>query len=670
MQLSMLPEQIKITNEDIVYAENILLPKGKLFDIERHDFIKNLDTIDLQAVPGSGKTTALLAKLLILENYMPFDNGSGILVISHTNAAIDEIKNRIGKHCPKLFSYPNFIGTIQSFVDHFLAIPYYVNIYKKKPHRIDNETFLDRFNFKYPRNLRYSLEQRLNLKYNSFLLEIEIDEAEKIVNFISLENITIPRASENSETYKKLVDTKNYLIDNGFLNFNDAYFLANDYIQKFIRIKKFLQKRFRFVFVDEMQDMAKHQYDILEKLFYKKVIIRQVYQRIGDKNQAIYSSGNIETSEIWKNSCRKILKLKGSHRLSKKTANVVKYFGLDYLEIEGLNSVADIKPNIIVFDDPNEVLPKFTEIIKNYELDKIETDNKYPFHAIGWTTHKTEEEQNTDKIRIQDYHENYEKDEAKPKIDYKNLKSHLLFYDKEKPTLKPIRNNILNALIKIIRLEDKKDENGRDYKKNSFLKYLKNNNTEKYEELKLRIYEWSFEVKKGNAEIIFSELKDYIPIFLKDVFEINVLKSETQNFLNDEPSSESDSISNFRNINEKNNIYVNEDNGIEVKIGTVHSVKGKTHTATLYMECFYERDVLGGNYESQRLRGVLTKEKKVEDILNNDDLTDFKKKILTQTSKMVYVGFSRPTHLLCFAVHKDRLNADFENDNWEIINCN
>ena len=88
------------------------------------------------------------------------------------------------------------------------------------------------------------------------------------------------------------------------------------------------------------------------------------------------------------------------------------------------------------------------------------------------------------------------------------------------------------------------------------------------------------------------------------------------------------------------------------------------------MECFYERDVLGGNYESQRLRGVLTKEQKVEDILNNDDLTDFKKKILTQTSKMVYVGFSRPTHLLCFVVHKDRLNADFENDNWEIINCN
>lgn len=115
--------KINITDEDIVYPERVLLFKGQEFDDERKIFIKNLETIDLQAVPGSGKTTALLAKLLILEKHLPFDNGSGILVISHTNAAIDEIKSRIAKYCPKLFSYPNFVGTIQSFVDEFLAIP-------------------------------------------------------------------------------------------------------------------------------------------------------------------------------------------------------------------------------------------------------------------------------------------------------------------------------------------------------------------------------------------------------------------------------------------------------------------------------------------------------------------------------------------------------------------
>ena len=86
-------QAIEITNEDIQYAESILLPLGKTFDDERRDFIRNLSTIDLQAVPGSGKTTALLAKLLILETKLPLHGSSGILVLSHTNAAVDEIKD-------------------------------------------------------------------------------------------------------------------------------------------------------------------------------------------------------------------------------------------------------------------------------------------------------------------------------------------------------------------------------------------------------------------------------------------------------------------------------------------------------------------------------------------------------------------------------------------------
>src|SRR3989304_6350892 len=133
----MQPEKIQVTDEDIKYTEKILLEEREYFDYERIAFIKNFEPIDLQAVPGSGKTTALLAKLLILERYLPFKDGSGILVISHTNAAVNEIKNRIGKYCPKLFSYPNFVGTIQSFVDQFLAVPYYVICKKKKPVRID-----------------------------------------------------------------------------------------------------------------------------------------------------------------------------------------------------------------------------------------------------------------------------------------------------------------------------------------------------------------------------------------------------------------------------------------------------------------------------------------------------------------------------------------------------
>jgi len=680
----MLPGKVKITNEDIVYAERILLPQGIIFDAERQDFIKNLDTIDLQAVPGSGKTTALLAKLLILEKYLPFNDGSGILVLSHTNVAIDEIKNRIGKYCPKLFSYPNFVGTIQSFVDQLFAIPYYVNKYKKKPFRIDKGTYDDKIEKRLSELwlYRYKLSNE-DLKKVQHIAKVNpskfynfrfsINNERKIIltevlngKMLEIKKLRGKTKKENYYDYSDEVKKKLYewfiifkydLLENErSLHFDDAYFLAKLYLQIFPQIKELLQKRFQFVFVDEMQDMDKHQHDLLENIFYEDGKSLSKYQRIGDLNQAIHN--NITSDDCWTPRANS-LKLSGSNRLTPEVAKVIKCFGLDYQEIEGLRESCNLKPHIMVFEDPQKVLLKFTEIIKNYELDKMETDNKYPFHAIGWTTHKTEEEKNSDKIRLQDYYDNYEKDQAKPKIDYKNLKSHLFFYDKEKPTLEPIRSNILNAFLKIIRFERKKDENERDYTKNNFLKYLRNTYPKKYEEFKLRIYQWSFEIKKGNIETIFPELKKYIPIFLKNVFNIYVLKSETQNFLNDELLSESNSISNFLNISEKKNVYVNEDNGIEVKVGTVHSVKGKTHTATLYLESFFYKDG-DKSYESQRLINQL----------KNETVKDSVGKRVKQSAKMVYVGFSRPTHLLCFAIHKDRFSTDFENDNWEIINCN
>ena len=103
MLLNMSQHEIKISDSDIAYTERILFGKAGAFydnEGERKAFIKNLNTVDLQAVPGSGKTTVLLAKLLILERHLQFKDGSGILVISHTNTAVDEIRNRIGKYCP------------------------------------------------------------------------------------------------------------------------------------------------------------------------------------------------------------------------------------------------------------------------------------------------------------------------------------------------------------------------------------------------------------------------------------------------------------------------------------------------------------------------------------------------------------------------------------------
>lgn len=58
---------MNITDIDINEAEKTLLPKDMHFDDERRDFIKDLESCDLLAVPGSGKTTALQAKLFCME---------------------------------------------------------------------------------------------------------------------------------------------------------------------------------------------------------------------------------------------------------------------------------------------------------------------------------------------------------------------------------------------------------------------------------------------------------------------------------------------------------------------------------------------------------------------------------------------------------------------------
>jgi len=83
---------------------------------------------------------------LVIRSLLTFSDGSGILVISHTNAAVDEINRTIGRHCQRLFSYPNFVGTIQSFVDQFLAIPYFVNQFRKRPTSIEQSSYDDAAN--------------------------------------------------------------------------------------------------------------------------------------------------------------------------------------------------------------------------------------------------------------------------------------------------------------------------------------------------------------------------------------------------------------------------------------------------------------------------------------------------------------------------------------------
>ncbi len=682
---------VKITDSDIAHAEAILF--GNEVDFgddkgERKTFIKNLDTIDLQAVPGSGKTTVLLAKLLVLEKHLPFEDGSGILVISHTNTAVDEIENRIGKYCPKLFKYPNFVGTIQSFVDQFLAIPYYIQRFNKRPYRIDDEIYRekterfaetaiegflrqDQNNAKYYLRLKNIVNKyRFDMQDNSLVILDNLNG--KALDFKKPKGNTKPEnyrdfSVNEKENIKKWLKCfkRQIMIDYGVLHFDDAYFLAKCYLQRYPKIKSLLQSRFHYVFVDEMQDMDEHQYKLLEQLFYDDGNCSSVYQRIGDKNQAIFS-GEVKVEETWRNRLN-VLSLTGSCRLSPSIAKVVEPFGLPRLPINGGNTTNNdgtennIPPNVIVFDDDSkeDVILKFCELVKKYkEEGRIPEDHEYPIKAIAWR----KGDNNT--FGLKSYWSDFEPSATKSKTNYPNLKSYLIFSkrdDLQNKRLKGIHKNIVNALLKLLHLEEitNSENKNRSFTISSYHKYLKEEQLEFFEKLQLEVFLWSRDIYAGKTEEVYKRIKKIVPQFLA-IF--NKTLDKAAEFVNDEgPDEISDLVETSDTGKARDNIYQCEKTNIKIKVGTVHSVKGETHTATLYLESYYGNDGTKQNpisYESQRLSGQF----------NGDNISNQVGKRTKQSARMVYVGFSRPTHLLCFAVHKDRFYKKiFENNGWSIV---
>ena len=109
----------------------------------------------------------------------------------------------------------------------------------------------------------------------------------------------------------------------------------------------------------------------------------------------------------------------------------------------------------------------------------------------------------------------------------------------------------------------------------------------------------------------------------------------------------------------------------DIEIESVHSTKGQTHCATMYVETSFK------DYESSHLFKIKKKAtRKRAEVLYPNPLFQEKAEYTQVTCKavmhMMYVGFSRPTHLLCYASYKRNWNDEriekMEQLGWKIIN--
>lgn len=661
-----------ITETEIAYAENLLFSRTGVFDEERKRFIREMNTCDLQAVPGSGKTTVLLAKLLIIEKRLPFADHRAVLVISHTNAAVDEIRHKIGKHCPRLFSEPNFVGTIQSFVDKFLAIPYYIQIYRRKPNRIDDEIYTE-YALKYPytplagfrtteRNNALSYLRRVDTIRGKGLPDMRITPGQPndrlTLGYMGSDlNINTPPGRNWTDVDRAriadwILAYKRKQMDTGYLCFDDAYYLAEKYIQQFPQVVQILTQRFKFVFVDEMQDMLQHQYQLLEDVFGPGG--NCAYQRIGDKNQAIFTGKNIPGS-FWLDRAL-IHQITGSHRLSPVNAAIVQKLALSPIAVRGLRTNPDgtsiqIKPHLLVYTDANilQVIPRFAGLIQQFQASgQIDANCRHSFKAVCWNT-----QPEAGKVRITDFYPHWERENTRPMVNYFSLESYLYILPTDR-TMRSISINILNALLKVLRLERVSMPDGRYYSKTSLMEFLKVHHPVEFASLKLQLFTWSRDVLLSREPAVLQEIRVFVPIMLS-VFGKAILHSNT--FINPAPGGAVPAAA--APIVSRSNII--NAHGIDIEVATVHATKGQTHTGTLYLESFYERNVQNlGSYESQRLAGFLLDQVRPVNLHQH----------VQQSLKIAYVGFSRPTHLLCFAVHENRFNERLTNldpSDWEIV---
>lgn len=91
----------------------------------------------VHACPGSGKTQTILARLARIAAELP--SRRGVAVLSFTNSAVDEFLGRCREaRLDSYIRFPSFMGTLDSFVRHFVVLPCYVTEKTIKPIIVDS----------------------------------------------------------------------------------------------------------------------------------------------------------------------------------------------------------------------------------------------------------------------------------------------------------------------------------------------------------------------------------------------------------------------------------------------------------------------------------------------------------------------------------------------------
>lgn len=228
----------------------------------------------LLAVPGSGKTTVLVARLghmVINKNIPPED----ILAITYSNAAADEMRER----CASLFG-TSVVGGIDFRTINSLSLKIYANDCRKKG--ISEKTLIKEWEAR-------SLVKRIYMKCTGakYVTENDVQELFSAITYIKNMMLTEERILELEEDYPNLHkmyhEYQRFLEHQGKMDYDDQMVFALEILRKDDSVLKSIKTRYKYICVDEAQDTSKIQHEIIRILAQGNNLFM-----VGDEDQSIY----------------------------------------------------------------------------------------------------------------------------------------------------------------------------------------------------------------------------------------------------------------------------------------------------------------------------------------------------------------------------------------------
>lgn len=282
----------------------------KPFDIKEFKPYKNY-VIDASA--GTGKTHNIIeiVKKLVSENICKLNE---ILIVTFTDKAAGELKDRIRKGLGELYTEDTSIYTIHSFCDNTIKefgissnLPLNLSL-------VSNES-LNNFINEYIRtadilkdiqeammyvnsnNLIKNLKCLLVNGISKYYLNKNNEEDESVISIEKKEDNIVIKNDMDEEKWSKYIATKylkdayisylNYKKENNYKTFDDMIRQVREsIIDDKCDLKDKLRKKYKYAIIDEFQDTNQLQFDIFSNIFLcenHNIIV------VGDPKQSIYS---------------------------------------------------------------------------------------------------------------------------------------------------------------------------------------------------------------------------------------------------------------------------------------------------------------------------------------------------------------------------------------------